>query len=80
MAVLARVMELVDMADSKSAGLVAVRVRVPLRVQGGSSPGMEGHYQPTSRCFCGGRAGWVLSVVNAPHGGVAVAKSPMTVF
>lgn len=78
MAVLARVMELADMADSKSAGRRAVWVRVPLRVQGGSSPGMEGHYQPTSRCFCGGRAGWISSVVNAPVW-VAVAKSPTSV-
>ena len=45
---------------------------------GCSPPGFRGHCQPTSRCFGGGRAGWVLSVVNAPVW-VAVAKSSMTV-
>ena len=46
---------------------------------GCSPPGFRGHCQPTSRCFGGGRAGWVLSVVNAHCLGAAVAKSSMTV-
>ena len=62
------------MADSKSAGRRAVRVRVPLRVQGGSLPGFGGPLPAYLSLLWWRESGPDLSVVNAPFG-VAVANS-----